>query len=288
VINSCTSIFGGVCIFSVLGYMAHEMGLPIEEVTAGGPGLIFIAYPKAISLMPTLTTVLSIMFFLMIIFLGLDSQFVGVEGFTSQFMDAFPHFFNFKHSRAVFITLVSVAYFFTGLIMVTEGGMYIFQIMDFYAASGIVLLFVCFCETAGVAYFYGSKRYTKDIEYMIGRSVPSYFTISWMIFTPLTLMLIAVIFLINITPLQYKEYVYPKWTQILGWGITSVTCLTIPVTMFIQCITSGDNIDALKTAVYKSHQVHAKTQHPYVVKRSSNEDTNTATVPITELSLQEV
>ena len=114
IINCCTSIFGGICIFSVLGYMAHEMDLPISEVTRGGPGLTFIAYPKAISLMPTMTKLLSIMFFLMLIFLGLDSQFVGVEGFTSQFMDAFPKMFAFKHSRAVFITVLSIVYYFIG------------------------------------------------------------------------------------------------------------------------------------------------------------------------------
>ena len=114
IVNSCTSFFGGLCIFSVLGYMAHEMGVDISDVTKGGPGLTFIAYPKALSLMPTMSKLMSILFFLMLIFLGLDSQFVGVEGFTSQFMDAFPKLFNFPHSRAVFITITCICCYFIG------------------------------------------------------------------------------------------------------------------------------------------------------------------------------
>ena len=166
----------------------------------------------------------------------------------------------------------TVAGFLLGLLMVTEGGMYVFQIMDFYSASGIVLLFVCFCETAGVAYFYGSKRYTKDIEYMLGRKIPAYFPLCWLIFTPLTMALIALIFLININPLQYGDYIYPKWTQFLGWGITSVTCLTIPVVTFVQCIINAGDLDALRTAVYKPHQVHERTRHPYLIKRNISQE----------------
>ena len=33
--NSGTSLLNGVVIFSVLGYMAHESGLSVEEVAQG-------------------------------------------------------------------------------------------------------------------------------------------------------------------------------------------------------------------------------------------------------------
>ena len=50
--NSGTSLIGGVVIFSVLGYMAHESGLNVEDVAEKGPGLAFVVYPTAVSLMP--------------------------------------------------------------------------------------------------------------------------------------------------------------------------------------------------------------------------------------------
>ena len=79
-INSCTSLYGGIAIFSILGFMAKERGIKVEDVAEKGPGLVFIAYPKAISMMPSLPQLWSVAFFLMILTLGLGSQIVGVEG----------------------------------------------------------------------------------------------------------------------------------------------------------------------------------------------------------------
>ena len=79
-INSCTSLYGGIAIFSILGFMAHEQGLPVEKVAEKGPGLAFIAYPKAIAQMPSVPQLWSVAFFLMILTLGMGSQIVGVEG----------------------------------------------------------------------------------------------------------------------------------------------------------------------------------------------------------------
>ena len=94
--------------------------------------------------------------------------------------------------------------------------MYIFQIMDFYSASGIVLLFVCFCESVAIAYFYGGMRYVRDLRYMLKTNIPLYFPVCWYVVTPFTCCLVAFIFLINIEPLKYSSYEYPKWTQVLG------------------------------------------------------------------------
>jgi len=50
--DTFTSILAGVTIFSVLGHLTIQTGLPIEEVTKGGPGLAFISYPEAIANFP--------------------------------------------------------------------------------------------------------------------------------------------------------------------------------------------------------------------------------------------
>ncbi|CAF1064494.1 unnamed protein product [Didymodactylos carnosus] len=68
-------VFAGFAIFSVLGYMSFKTGLPIEQVAKAGPGLAFIAYPVALSIMPA-GPVWAVLFFLMLLTLGLDSQIV--------------------------------------------------------------------------------------------------------------------------------------------------------------------------------------------------------------------
>ena len=70
--------------------------------------------------------------------------------------------------RKLFTVLVCVALFLLGLPMLTEGGIYLFQIMDFYAASGMSLLWICFFETIAVAWFYGVNKFAGNIEEMMG------------------------------------------------------------------------------------------------------------------------
>lgn len=53
--------------------MSLKTGLPIEQVAKGGPGLAFVAYPQALSIMPA-GPVWSVIFFFMLLTLGLDSQ----------------------------------------------------------------------------------------------------------------------------------------------------------------------------------------------------------------------
>ena len=53
--------------------MSFKTGLPIEQVAKGGPGLAFVAYPQALSIMPG-GPFWAVIFFFMLLTLGLDSQ----------------------------------------------------------------------------------------------------------------------------------------------------------------------------------------------------------------------
>ena len=72
-VNSATSFLAGFVIFSVLGYMAHRNNVEVKDVAAEGPGLVFIVYPEAIATFPG-APFFSVMFFLMLLTLGLDSS----------------------------------------------------------------------------------------------------------------------------------------------------------------------------------------------------------------------
>ena len=53
--------------------MSHKTGLPVDQVAKAGPGLAFIAYPQALSIMPG-GPFWAVIFFFMLLTLGLDSQ----------------------------------------------------------------------------------------------------------------------------------------------------------------------------------------------------------------------
>ena len=118
VINSSTSLFAGFAIFSILGFMAHQQGVDIEQVAESGPGLAFIAYPKAVTQMPA-APFWAVLFFFMIILLGLDSQFVGVEAFITVVMDLFPQLRK-NYNREIFIAVYCLFSFAVGLTMCTR------------------------------------------------------------------------------------------------------------------------------------------------------------------------
>lgn len=83
VINSSTSIIAGFVVFSVLGYMANAIGKRVDDVVKSGVGLAFLVYPEAIITLPA-SQVWSVLFFLMIMILGLDSQVSHVSSFFAQ------------------------------------------------------------------------------------------------------------------------------------------------------------------------------------------------------------
>ncbi|XP_074862450.1 sodium- and chloride-dependent GABA transporter 2 isoform X2 [Carettochelys insculpta] len=228
-LNSGTSFLAGFAIFSILGFMAQEQGVPISEVAESGPGLAFIAYPRAVVMLP-FSPLWACFFFLMVVLLGLDSQFVCLESLVTAIADMYPTIFRKRNCREILILLLSIFSYLVGLVMVTEGGMYVFQIFDYYAASGMCLLFVAIFETFCIGWVYGAERFYDNVEDMIGYRPWPIIKYCWLFITPAVCLGTFLFSLIKYTPLTYnKKYVYPWWGDALGWllALSSMVCIPL-------------------------------------------------------------
>ena len=87
--NCLTSIFAGITVFSVLGFMATELGVEVKDVAASGTGLAFIVYPSLVTRLPW-SNLWAFLFFFMLLLLGLDTQFAMVETILTAISDFSP------------------------------------------------------------------------------------------------------------------------------------------------------------------------------------------------------
>ncbi|KRZ06763.1 Sodium- and chloride-dependent GABA transporter 1 [Trichinella zimbabwensis] len=72
-ITLITIMTAGIAVFSILGHLSMTLKVSLNDVVQSGVGLIFQVYPEAVSRLP-IPQLWSVLFFLMIAILGIDSQ----------------------------------------------------------------------------------------------------------------------------------------------------------------------------------------------------------------------
>ncbi|XP_033761909.1 sodium- and chloride-dependent creatine transporter 1-like [Pecten maximus] len=217
-----TSVFGGFVIFSALGFMAHEAGVPLTEVVKSGPGLGFVAYPMALAQMP-LPNLWAVLFFIAMITLGLDSQFTITETAYVYFEESFLFMKKKQMIGRACLSMIGIVF---SLPFCTQAGVYIFQLFDWYMAV-FGPLFFTLIECVSVSWLYGAERFSRDVEMMIGRRVPGYIKFCWSFFSPLLLCVLMVTSLVLYVPPTYGDYVYPSWAGRAGWVVSLLPIIPV-------------------------------------------------------------
>ncbi|XP_036705006.1 sodium-dependent proline transporter isoform X3 [Balaenoptera musculus] len=230
--NAITSILAGFAIFSVLGYMSQELGVPVDQVAKAGPGLAFVVYPQAMTMLP-LSPFWSFLFFFMLLTLGLDSQFAFLETIVTAVTDEFPYYLRPK--KAVFSGLICVAMYLMGLVLTTDGGMYWLVLLDDYSASfGLMVVVITTC--LAVTRVYGIQRFCRDIHMMLGFKPGLYFRACWLFLSPATLLALLVYSIVKYQPSEYGSYRFPAWAELLGILMGLLSCLMIPAGMLVAVL----------------------------------------------------
>lgn len=73
---------------------------------------------------------------------------------------------------------------------VAQGGMYVIQLLDWYAAS-ITVIAICFVELIMIAWLYGVENFARDVGFMTGHRPGKWWQVCWKYLTP-TILLVMI------------------------------------------------------------------------------------------------
>uniref|UniRef100_V9IJ29 Sodium-and chloride-dependent GABA transporter 1 n=2 Tax=Apis cerana TaxID=7461 RepID=V9IJ29_APICE len=160
--------------------------------------------------------------------------------------------------------------------MVTNGGVYIFQLMDFYSASGMSILWVCFFQTIAISWIFGAKKFCDCIHQMMGIRLNNFWYICWVVFAPVIMAFIFVFQCVQYKPLRYgNNYEYPTWAEVIGVCLSLSSMIWIPVyAIYYVVVTPG----SIKENILKGLKPNIKS-HPKLPKGEKS-----AVIPMSESS----
>ncbi|XP_071091475.1 sodium- and chloride-dependent glycine transporter 1-like [Haliotis cracherodii] len=232
VIGEASSIFCGLVVFSTLGFMAHQAQVLISEVVSSGSGLGFIIFPEAIAQLPV-SHLWAVLFFLMLFMMGIDSMFGPAETIIAGIIEACP---KYLQERRMCVTAgVCLVGFVLSIPFVTEGGIFLFQLIEWYSSSFSTLLIGCL-ECVVINWIYGSNRLSNDIEMMAGRRFPVLLKLLSLYLTPFILFASLICSLFLYDPPSYGEFIYPEYARVIGIMVAVVMSLPIPITFVYQVV----------------------------------------------------
>jgi len=143
IINCSYSLFAGFAVFSVLGFMAKAQNKAIADVVSQSIGLAFVAYPKALSLMPAGNLFGAIFFFCLVV-AGLSSSVSIIEAFASAMID------KFAMPRKPLVSVLCIIGFIGSMVFTTQAGLLWLDIVDHFLTNyGLVVVGIAECLLAG-------------------------------------------------------------------------------------------------------------------------------------------
>lgn len=168
-INSLTSMYCAVCMFSFLGHVAYAKDLPITEVAKSGLTLLFVAFPALLNLLAG-ANFFSVMFFVMCVTLGIDSLFGFMDYYIKFFEDTWP-WLKHKIGKPWEVLIITIFTFIWSLMFCVQGGMWNFNLFD-ANCTHIQLLTTFFLESILVSWVYGQHKFSELIFIRTGDRIP--------------------------------------------------------------------------------------------------------------------
>ncbi|XP_067090235.1 sodium-dependent neutral amino acid transporter B(0)AT2 [Osmerus mordax] len=225
-----------------------------------GTGLAFIAFTEAMTHFPA-SPFWSVMFFLMLVNLGLGSMFGTIEGIITPIVD------TFKVRKEILTVGCCLLAFCIGLLFVQRSGNYFVAMFDDYSAT-LPLLIVVILENVAVAWVYGTDKFFEDLKDMLGFTPFRFYYYMWKYVTPLLLILLLCSSLIQLamTPPSYSAWIqdlasekslsYPPWGLAVCISLVVAAILPVPVVFALRYFNIiDDNAGGMSTVSYKKGRI---------------------------------
>ncbi|KAM9351569.1 sodium-dependent neutral amino acid transporter B(0)AT2 [Symphorus nematophorus] len=232
-----------------------------------GTGLAFIAFTEAMTHFPA-SPFWSVMFFLMLVNLGLGSMFGTIEGILTPLIDTFK-------VRKEFLTVgCCVLAFSIGLLFVQRSGNYFVAMFDDYSAT-LPLLIVVVLENVAVAWVYGIDKFFEDLKDMLGFTPYRFYYYMWKYITPILLLVLLCSSFIQLTmtPPSYSAWIqeeakeqnlrFPTWGIIVCISLVVMAIMPVPVVFGLRYFNIIDeNTSGLSTVSYKKGRIIKESARP--------------------------
>ncbi len=232
-LNCGFSILAGILIFSILGYMAHEQGVPLNEVVTAGVGLAFVTIPSAINLFPA-PHILGPLFFFALVVAGLSSMISIIEAVTAGVMD------KTGWTRKKAASIVCGGLLLVSMAFATNGGLLLLDVVDYFI-NNFALLGSCLVELVLLGWVLKSlpelRQHTNQTsDFPVG----IWFDFCLRFISPVVLAVIVGNNIANTLTDGYGSYAQHE-LMLFGWGLLGLM-LVVAIIINIANLFSTDGI----------------------------------------------
>jgi len=226
--NSFTSIFAGFAVFAVLGHFAFLQEASVETVASSGFVLSFQTFPATFSTFDGkgAPQAFSVMFFLTLILLGIDSAMSLTEAVCDALVDS-----NAWSRRNVPIVVGAFCFigFLCSFVMATRGGYWVLDIIDHFT-NNYLLLLGGFLTSITLGWLHPADRLIREVRKATGEDafwLPFLWTYMIKFVTPTVLILLWGYNFVKDCMRPYGGH--PQWALVIfGW----LPCFVFPALAF--------------------------------------------------------
>lgn len=158
--NSLFENFAALGVFSILGYMSLQSGVPVSEIVTQGTGLIFVVYPTVFNILGPVAFILGPLFFLTVYISGITSMLSSFEVFSSSVQN------KFNLSRKNAVTILCIVGALISMVFATAPGEFLVTVTDEFV-NNISLVISVFFECLIFSWVFNME---KLVEFFNSRS----------------------------------------------------------------------------------------------------------------------